>query len=182
MSIDWDRAQKFPQKKQKVLSNYLLDLRERINNLERRIAAKNNELKEKNQKKSNNKKKLEEEIKNLIILKSDLRIKLSNSMIKVSVLEKTIEELTKKNLDLEKTILDRNGVIESLEEDFEKRLREIEGYKKKIEDLNNQLNKSSAHKLLKKVQNTMLQKGFISDKEFFKMVHKIEEKYTKINI
>ncbi|TFG27773.1 MAG: hypothetical protein EU532_06715 [Promethearchaeota archaeon] len=175
MSINWAKAEETPHKKQKVTARFLLDLRSKINSLEKELSAKNKLLQEENLKTTKNKINSEEQIKSLTSSESDLKIKLSKAETKISELEGKIKALTEKNSEFEKTISNRNSVIEKLEDDFEKRLREIENLKKELNT------SAAAPKLLKQIQELLLHKGFLSDKEFYQMMNKIEEKYARIN-
>ena len=178
MSINWAIVEEKPHKKQKVLGRLLLDLRSKINSLEKELATKKKALLES----SDTKKGLKESIKSLSASESDLKIKLSRANTRISELESNLKAFKDKNSELEKTILNRNKVIEKLEDDFEKRLREIEELEEKIEMVNYQLNQSvAAPKLIKKIQNLMLHKGFLSDKEFYQIMNKIEAKMGQIN-
>ena len=183
MNIDWTKAESKPNAKQKVLGKFLLDLRSKINNLEKELAENKKIIYNIKIKSSEKGKNLEDSIKSLVSSESDLKIKLSIAETRISDLENIVKALTKKNSDLEKTILNRNNVIEKLEDGFDKRIREIEQLRKENESLNKDLDLSTAApNLIKKIQNILLHKGFISDKEFYQIMNKIEEKYAKISI
>ncbi len=183
MNIDWIKAESKPNTKQKVLGRFLLDLRSKINNLEKELAENKKDIYDIKVRSSQKEKNLEDSIKNLASSESDLKVKLYIAETRISELESIGKSLTEKNSDLEKTILNRNNVIEKLEDDFEKRISEIEQLKKEIERLNKDLNLSTAApKLIKTIQNILLHKGFISDKEFYQLMNKIEEKYARISL
>lgn len=182
MSINWAKAEEKPHAKLKVLARFLLDLRSKINNLEKELVENKNTLQEVKDKAANKEKGLEDSIKSLTSSESDLKIKMSKANSRISELESNLKALTDKDSELESTILNRNKVIEKLEDDFEKRITEIEVLKNEIEKLNAELNRSvAAPKLVKKIQDMMLHKGFLSDKEFYHMMNKIEEKLGQIN-
>ena len=183
MNIDWTKAESKPNAKQKVMGKFLLDLRSKINNLEKQLAENKKIIYDFKIKSSEKGKNLEDSIKSLVSSESDLKIKLSIAETRIFDLENIVKALTKKNSDLEKTILNRNNVIEKLEDGFDKRIREIEQLRKENERLNKDLDLSTAApNLIKKIQNILLHKGFISDKEFYQIMNKIEEKYAKISI
>lgn len=182
MSINWANCEEAPNKKYKVLGRFLLDLRTKINNMEKEFAAKKKEIQEVRTETSKTTTGLEKSIKSLTSSESDLKIKLSKANTRISEIESNLKALTDKNSELKNTMLNRNKVIEKLEDDFEKRISEIEELKKEIERLNDELNKSvAAPKLIKKIQEIMLHKGFLSDKEFLILMNKIETKFGQIN-
>ena len=182
LSINWAKCEESPNKKYKVLGRFLLDLRAKINNLEKEFAAKKKDIQDFRDNTLSTKKGLEDTIKSLSSSESDLKIKLSKANTKISEIEGSLKALKDKNLELESTILNRNKVIEKLEDDFEKRLTEIDSLKKEIESFNNKLNKSVvAPKIVKKIEEIMLHKGFLSDKEFYQLMNKIEAKLGQIN-
>jgi chromosome segregation ATPase len=150
--------------------------------MENEFAAKKKEIQDFRGNTSITKKGLEDSIKSLTSSESDLKIKLSKANTRISEIESNLKALTEKNSELENTLLNRNKVIEKIEDDFEKRISEIEGLKKEIEKLNDELNKSvAAPKLVKKIQEIMLHKGFLSDKEFYQMINEIETELGQIN-
>ena len=182
MSINWAKCEEAPNKKYKVLGRFLLDLRTKINNLEKEFAAKKKEIQEVRKETSKTTIGLENSIKSLTSSELDLKIKLSKANTRISEIESNLKALTDKDSELENTILNRNKVIEKLEDDFEKKISEIESLKKEIERLNDKLNKSvAAPKLVKKIQEIMLHKGFLSDKEFYQLLNEIETKLGQIN-
>jgi predicted nucleic acid-binding Zn-ribbon protein len=183
LNVDWTKAESKPNAKQKVQGRFLLDLRSKINNLEKELAEHKKILYDIKVKSSHKGKNLEDSIKSLASSESDLKIKLSIAETRISELESIVKALTKKNSDLENTILNRNNVIEKLENGFERRIREIEQLKKEIERFNKDSTLSeAAPNLIKKIQNILLHKGFISDKEFYQLMNKIEEKYARISL
>ncbi|MFX1336971.1 MAG: hypothetical protein ACFFDK_00020 [Promethearchaeota archaeon] len=182
MSVNWAKCEKNPDKKYKVMGRFLLDLRGKINYLEKEFAAKKREILDVREKTSMTNKGLEDSLRTLSLSKSDLTIKLSKANIQVSEIEGKLIAVKDKNSELESTILNRNKVIEKLEDDFEKRISEIESLKNEIERLNNELNKSvTAPKLIKRIEEIMLHKGFLSDKEFYQLMKKIENKLGQVN-
>ena len=182
MSINWAKCEEAPHKKYKVLGRFLLDLRAKINQLEKDYSEKRKEMLDVKENSTSTKKGLEDSIKTLTSSESDLRIKLSKANTTISEIEGNVKTLEEKNAELERIILNRNKVIEKLEDDFEKRISEIESLKKEVERLKTELNKSvAAPELIKKVQEIMLHKGFLSDKEFFQEMNNIETKLGQIN-
>jgi chromosome segregation ATPase len=183
MRIDWTKAEEKPNGKQKVKGHVLLKLRSKINDLERELAQKNNVMTTMKA----NFAKIEEDLINkmekLSSSESELKIKLAKANSIILQIEEIHKVDAKKKDEFEKTILHRNKVIESLEDDFEKRITEIEDLKKEIKDLKDELEKTQIYsKLIKKMQDIMLQKGFISDKEFYQLLHKMEKKYASIDL
>ena len=171
ISINWHKAENKPDVKQKVLGRVLLDLRSKINDLEKQLGVKAKELEE-----------VKISINTLTSSEANLKFKLSNAEQKISMLETKVKNSADKEVVMEKTIEHRNQVIEKLEDDFEKRITQIEELKKVNEILNDQLEKSiAAPKLIKKLQNIMLYKGFVADREFNDIMNKLVKKYHPID-
>ncbi|MFX0070459.1 MAG: hypothetical protein ACFFAO_05145 [Candidatus Hermodarchaeota archaeon] len=96
--------------------------------------------------------------------------------------ESKVKVYSDKTEAMEKIIMDKNEVIEKLESNYEKRLLEIGKLKGRIDELENLLVKAkTAPELITKLQNMLLHKGFVADKEFYQLLNKMEQKYTSID-
>ncbi|TFG07671.1 MAG: hypothetical protein EU539_04370 [Promethearchaeota archaeon] len=148
-----------------------MDLRSKINELQEKLSERENAL-------SNVKKILSGKETELEEFKNNF----SNSETKVDDFEKQLKLYVEKNEAMEKIIMDKNEVIEKLENDYEKRLLEIGELNKKIAELEENISKGqAAPEIVKNLQTMLLHKGFISDKEFYQLMDKIEKKNATIN-
>jgi len=116
MIIDWSKASAKPEAKQKVLGRYLLDLRAKINDLEKTLAQKRKEIKVLNERVSLN--------------ATDVKINLNKAQEKIKQDEIQFKALNEKMIFLEKTIQNRDKEIEILKEDIRIRNLQIEDLKK----------------------------------------------------
>jgi chromosome segregation ATPase len=171
MNIDWKKAESKPNSKQKVLGRILIDWKEKINDLEKQLALKLKELDE-----------AKHLLNGLTSNDTEHKFKILNAERKISTLEDKLKTSTEKIEELKKTIEHRNEVIDKLENGFEQRITQIERLKEENELLNEQLKQVKvAPKLISKLQNIMLHKGFVGDKEFNYIMQKYGLTHQSVN-
>jgi len=165
MNIDWEKAEKDPESKQKVKGIYLLELKSKINDLQRRVLE------------------LRKHIENEEEIIIDTKIKLANSesflkelLAEASNKGKIIDKLDKKN----KLISNKKEELEQLRDDLTQKIeeyiqvkKELYLHKDRIMELQNKITKigknladaKSKNDLIVKIEKIMKLKGFLSEKE-----------------
>lgn len=168
MSINWEEAKEKPDKTQKVLNSYLLDINAKIEDLERRafelrqtLNNKNDDMIKTKMKLANATNFLKELLHNYTEIKKDIKIlqkQKDDAEVKITELEniKTdMEEKAQYLPELEKTIEEKDEVIqdreeklEALHDTFDSKIHQIEELKTEllekqdlIQDLNSMLEK-----------------------------------------
>jgi len=112
--IDWSKAQSNPKSKQKVSGRGLLDLRAKINDLEKNLAQKRREIKALNDRITSTVTNLDLGLNKAEERNRELEIRDNASNEKITFLEKTILNRDKEILVFVKDIKQRNKQIEEL--------------------------------------------------------------------
>jgi len=211
MSINWERAELAPDKVLKVEGRVLLDLRAKINELEREIAKTKEDLRKTKEKLKETHNKLTGREKSLVKIsekfssakknldnvsesKLNTDIELTRIKPKLEELESKLKEANdtiikieselkftiEKNAEMEQSIKFKDRTIENYKEDSVKRRKEIDNLNeiikenqidteeliKKMTSLESKLTEMRASpKILEKIRDTMVHKGFITDRE-----------------
>lgn len=189
MSIDWNRAQKRPKKNQKVEGQILLDLRERINELEGNLVSMTE--------------KFSSAKKNIDLIseqKFDIDIEITNLKSQLEAIFTENEELrgelrfsSEKITELKQNLIFKDKTIETYKEDLKNRNQEIDHLKnmneehikekerltEKIRILEIKMTKmESTPNILDKIKEAMLLKGFLSDQELYDIEEELNSKNT----
>lgn len=189
MSIDWNRAQKRPKKNQKVEGQILLDLRERINELEGNLVSMTE--------------KFSSAKKNIGLIseqKFDIDIEITNLKSQLEAIFTENEEVrgelrfsSEKITELKQNLIFKDKTIETYKEDLKNRNQEIDHLKnrneehikekerltEKIRILEIKMTKmESTPNILDKIKEAMLHKGFLSDQELYDIEEELNSKNT----
>lgn len=191
MSIDWSRAQKRPKKVQKVKGQTLLDLRERINELERNLANMTEKL-------SSAKKnidlvsvqnfdthteitKLKSQLEDIFTENEDLNGELKFSSEKIKELEQKLSYKESKIKTYKEDLINKNQEFHIIKNKFEENIKEKEDLTQRIRILGLKMVKiESMPNILEKVKEVMLHKGFLSDQELYDIEEELHNKNIPI--
>ena len=106
--------------------------------------------------------------------------------LKHSILNKDLEAeqyKREKDLELEELQLEIKIEKDRFSTDSEEKIHEIKLLQDEIETLKAQIKNSHVSvKIIKKIKEIMLHKGFLSDREFDMLVERIEKKYLPLQI
>lgn len=154
--IDWEACEERPGKNQKVEGRVLLDLREKINDLEKALREKSISLEK-------SEKILNEKVDELNHFKAELNQKDEH----IKSLQHQIDANNLSIEDLESELSNFSVEIKTLEKDLDSKINENMDLKRKCENLERKKAlPDKVEKLINRLKAVMQHKGFISEKEF----------------
>jgi chromosome segregation ATPase len=174
MGIEWAKAEERPEKTQKVEGRFLLDLRAKVNDLEKDVAELkdvNNDLKKKLNEKINENSELETSIKELkenneiledIVSEKEsyveeLKEKKTNLEVKKNKLEEDLDQSQTELKELNRSINERKREINELNKVITQRENEIKKLNLKIEEMKSE-HYEELEDLKSKMTNTLANK------------------------
>ena len=145
MSIDWNKAESSPSFKQKIEGKDLLNLRNKINQLESRLQEANTELKQAKSELEENKNKiktLEKGFNDDLVATKEKLFGLENEKQNLTVdLAKVKEQLKDSENELELAKYNQEKEIETLTEEWEQKLIQAQSaLEKKLEEKDTEIN------------------------------------------
>lgn len=178
MYIDWMKIQEKPEIKHKVEGSFLLGLRAKINDLEKKLVQNRDKMEELSTRET----KFKDEISSLEaklnknVTKNKKKVnKLTSILAELELIVKNIEtdkkKLENENKGLNNNILEKEDDLKSYKLEIEVKMYEIKELNKKFEKLKAEsLNSKSSTKIIKKIKKKMKHKGFLSDIELEKII------------
>jgi chromosome segregation ATPase len=159
--IDWESCEEKPTKSQKVEGRFLLDLRSKINDLERQLREKSLNFEE-----------IKKEFEKAAAKAKELKSKIESKDEKISSLLNQLEANDLTIQDLEQELSNSRIQIRTLEKDFSSKLDENMDLKQKISNFEKKLNlPEKMEYLINRLNKIMEHKGFVSEKELEDIVN-----------
>jgi len=154
--IDWEACEERPGKNQKVEGRVLLDLREKINDLEKELREKSINLEKREKLLNENKEKL-----------NHLKSKLSQNLKQITSLQHQVDANNLTIEDLERELSNYSVEIKTLEKNLDLKINENMDLTRKCDALEKKVDlPDKVEKLINRLKTVMQHKGFISEKEF----------------
>ena len=139
MSIDWQKAEEKPEKKQSVEGRFLLDLRAKVNDLEKQLSETKSELSQ-----------VQEKLKTTTLNLENTVSELNSTK---TTLESTKNELEQARMELEKTKAEYQAIIDSKEQKINEIKTEMGKIEPTLQNYLNMINASRANLKQQQKQN-----------------------------